>query len=205
MSTSIFTKFIAILLLTMAVGVSSGSAQDVSVTLNNGTLTITGTSRGDTVSVKAGKGTTLFNVPASVVVNIEGRQYLPFPIENVNKIVFNGGNGDDTFEIKPTNSGRTINDLRANANLPPITTLIRGGSGSDVLIGGDGVIDEIHYTKDDIVVEGGDGNDVFWRPSSYYLIGGFYFASYPKPDDFDPREDFLGTDFKKFLLDFRPF
>ena len=73
--------------------------------------------------------------------------------------------------------------------------MIDGGTGRDILIGGDGVEDEIYYTKEDLLVEGGEGPDKFWRPSNYLFFSGFVLLPYPNPDDFQRGVDNISVDY----------
>lgn len=208
MSISTTSKIAAIFFATLAFGIGNASAQQASATLNNGTLEIVGTHQDDFVEVKAQPLGTLLGQGKRLTVSIDRRAHLTFAIEDVDRIVFSGGAGDDTFRILPNSSGLSINYLRRSEGLSNITTVIRGGSGMDVLEGGDDVIDEIHYSKEDLIVTGGNtgimgrvDGDVFVRPSAVYSAGGYLLLPYPMPDDFERGVDTLRTDYFAFIKD----
>ena len=74
---------IATLLLAFVFACDTATAQDVSITLNNGVLTINGTSRGDDVEVSAGRVAPSWGHFPRVTVNIDDRRYLNYRIERV--------------------------------------------------------------------------------------------------------------------------
>ena len=116
----------------------------LSVSLDDGVLTIVGTARGDLIEVqkRADK--------VELKVELNGRES-EFPLNSVTKIVIRGLAGNDRIGY----SGR---DGRLD-----VPGVISGGDGNDVLEGGNGA-DTINGGNGNDVVEGKGGNDL--------LVGG---------------------------------
>ena len=115
----------------------------VTATLSpNGTLTITGSRDNDHVMVKLAKGS------QQVVVTASGKTVGTFDLADVGTIEFNGMAGNDRIQIAPQLG---------------VTSVLDGGAGNDMLIGGGG----------NNVLVGSTGNDqLFGQSGRDILIGG---------------------------------
>jgi hypothetical protein len=125
---------------------------------STGTVTITGTDQADVAAV----------VPqSSPVVGVYvslGSIGQAFATGLVNKIVFNGGAGDDTFTNKTS--------IPCVANGGDGDDVLTGGSGDDTLLGGNGA-DTLYGGSGDDLLKGQNGNDeLHGGPGRDTLYGG---------------------------------
>jgi hypothetical protein len=115
----------------------------------SGTLTLTGTAYNDTGWV--GYPLCRFGATCGIEATLNG---VTGYYSGVKKIVFNGGNGDDSF-TNATNIPCTANGGNGN-------DVLRGGSGDDFLVGG--------YGDDQLF--GNDGNDTLWGSGDADVLWG---------------------------------
>jgi Ca2+-binding RTX toxin-like protein len=138
----------------------------LSVSLDDGVLTIVGTARGDVIEVqkRADKG--------DLKVELNGRE-TEFRLSSVTKIVIKGGDGNDRIgysgrdgrlDVPGSLSGGDGNDVIEGGNGNDTISggngndRVQGKSGNDRLSGGAGN-DVIEGAGGDDVLKGGDGND----------------------------------------------
>jgi Ca2+-binding RTX toxin-like protein len=135
----------------------SGAASRITkATLSNGILTLTGTGGADNVSVRKIPGLSDPTASFYEISDPKGVKELPTgcfrfdkntihcPVELVNEIDLDLGNGDDTLEVDEG----VAEDFG-----------IKGGDGDDTLAGGSGD-DEIEGEEGNDVLDGNRGNDV---------------------------------------------
>jgi uncharacterized protein (TIGR03118 family) len=121
---------------------NAAGTSPVQATLTNGALIITGSRDDDHVMVK------LDNREQQVVVTDEGKPVGTFDLSAVGTVQFNGLAGNDRIQV---------------SNRLGVQTVLMGGAGDDMLIGGGG----------DNVLVGGTGNDqLFGQTGRDVLIGG---------------------------------
>ncbi|HKB05120.1 MAG TPA: TIGR03118 family protein [Gemmataceae bacterium] len=121
---------------------NAAGTSPVQATLTNGALTITGSRDDDQIMVKLAKG------DQQVVVTAGGKTVETFDLADVGTIQFNGLAGDDRIQV---------------SNRLGVATVLMGGAGDDMLIGGGG----------DNVLVGGPGDDqLFGQTGRDVLIGG---------------------------------
>ncbi len=162
----------------------------------SGVLTVIGSARADTVGVEYDVATQRYTVqtdPAPVAGGLcdqpatGGNQVsCPAARQNLNGLIAYGGNGDDAITI-------------GNSVPTSVTTTINGGSGRNVLIGGETkdfissdvgdsagtVIDgrggsDLLYLRDDVNISGGSGSDVLHVANP--CVGG-YISGGPDKDN----------------------
>jgi Ca2+-binding RTX toxin-like protein len=137
----------------------SGAATQVKGKVDNGTLTVTGTSAADTLALLLDP----VNPTNLDVVDGTGTILLSFDRSTFDTIVVNAGGGDDNVRIDQF--GGTFTDTEATTlNGQGGNDTLSGGSGPETLDGGagDDVIDG-NFGSD--VALGGSGNDTFvWDP-----------------------------------------
>ncbi len=110
--------------------------------LPSGIVTVDGDSSNDTAAI--------FDDGARVVINLDGFGSRSYLRDDVTKIVFNGGDGNDTLQ------SNSVVPLEAYGNDGDDNLI--GGVGNDSLFGGPG-IDRIFGNLGDDRLAGGDGND----------------------------------------------
>jgi uncharacterized protein (TIGR03118 family) len=121
---------------------NAAGTSPVTAELTNGTLVITGSRDNDQVMVRLGKG------DQQVIVTVGGKTVGTFDLADVGTIQFDGMAGNDRIQV---------------SNLLGVTTVLNGGAGNDMLIGGGG----------NNVLVGGAGNDkLFGQSGRDLLIGG---------------------------------
>ena len=103
-----------------AASVSRGQLQEVTGTIHGGVLTVRGTSRSDTISLRLESGD-----PNTLVVDAVSK-LLSFDRSQFTSIVVDSGSGNDAVSINEVNGAFTDTE----------TTLLEGGSGDDTLLGG---------------------------------------------------------------------
>ncbi|VTR95499.1 nhl repeat family protein : Uncharacterized protein OS=Ktedonobacter racemifer DSM 44963 GN=Krac_12419 PE=4 SV=1: HemolysinCabind: HemolysinCabind: HemolysinCabind [Gemmata massiliana] len=139
---------------------NAAGTNPVSVALNGGDLTITGSRNDDRVELK------LKNGGQQLVVEAGGQKIGQFDVAAVGTIRFNGFAGNDVFVVDPRITATVIAD---------------GGAGNDVLVGGNGSNILIGNTGNDVLVGGaardiligGAGNDfLFGFGNDDIVIGG---------------------------------
>jgi Ca2+-binding RTX toxin-like protein len=135
----------------------------VSATLNNGVLTVTGDENDNQFSFSRN------NRFLEVIETISGQDNLvaTFPFSEVKQIMAYGNDGDDLIVVGPKNIPSTLIGGRGNDTLSGSAAddLIDGGRGDDFLSGGSGV--------DSLSGGRGDGNDtVNGGPGRDTLTGG---------------------------------
>jgi uncharacterized protein (TIGR03118 family) len=132
----------------------------VTASLSNGALLITGSRDNDQVMVKLAKGN------QQVVVTAGGKTVGTFDLVDVGTIEFNGMAGNDRIQV---------------ANQLGVTTVLNGGAGNDMLIGGGGnnVLvgdtgnDKLFGASGRDILICGDGQDrLLGRGNDDILIGG---------------------------------
>jgi Ca2+-binding RTX toxin-like protein len=106
--------------------------------LSGGTLNLTGSNGNDTIDLTSEGG--------FITANLNGETTQPFASSLINRIVVNGGEGDDSISV--------------DAGVP--ATSVLGGSGADTLLGG---------TNNDTLL-GAGGNDSVWGGGGNDLILG---------------------------------
>jgi|GEM_PF-534177 len=121
---------------------NAAGTSPVTAALTNGDLVITGSRDNDHVMVKLDKK------DQQVVITAEGKSVGTFDLVDVGTIQFNGMAGDDRIQV---------------SNRLGLTTVLSGGAGDDMLIGGAG----------NNVLVGGTGNDkLFGQSGRDVLVGG---------------------------------
>ncbi|MDB4966184.1 MAG: Alkaline phosphatase [Myxococcales bacterium] len=120
----------------------------ISFNSTSGVLTLSGTAGNDTASVGVD---VIYRGGYSVKATLNGYSA---SYSGVKQIIFNGGDGDDTFtngtSIPCTANGGDGNDI------------LKGGSGNDFLVGG--------YGQDQLF--GNDGNDILWGSGGSDVLWG---------------------------------
>ena len=135
------------------------AANTVGANLDGGTLTVTGTSAGDLISVRLAAGD-----PGTIEVDsgMDGSAEFSFPRAQVAAVVVNGGAGNDEIAIDDANG--SFSDT--------IPTTINGGQGTDALYGGTGAEMLLGGGEADVIY-GGDGlNQITGGPGDDILVGG---------------------------------
>lgn len=134
------------------------AAKSVQATIDGQTLTVTGTSAGDIISIRLRAGD-----PQVIEVDagMDGTAEFDFPRDQVGTIVVNGGAGNDEIAIDDANG--TFTDS--------IPTTINGQRGSDAIYGGAGG-EVINGGPDNDIIYGGGGDDELFGDAGEDLVFG---------------------------------
>ena len=126
--------------------IASGKKEKVKARVHQGTLTVTGTSAGETLTLRlrAGDPTNL-----EIDVGDQGFDGFRFKRSRFDTIVVNAGGGDDVVRIDEVNGSFTDTEA-TSVNGEAGNDTLQGGSFGETLLGGDG----------DDTVDGNRGNDV---------------------------------------------
>jgi Ca2+-binding RTX toxin-like protein len=137
-------------------------ASDLTMSVNNGVLTIDGSSQDDAVYVRYFADNILVRYGVRGIGLMQGQQ---FPASSINSVEFNGFDGDDLFvnntDLSSLAYGGSGSDtLRGGSGVDSLY----GGSGDDFMMGRDGV-DDLHGDIGNDWLDGGNGDDevLGWR------------------------------------------
>ncbi len=133
----------------------------VTVTLDAGELTIRGDSAPNEVAVNQHHDSIFVEHETTFVDQIAPT----FTRNMVDKIVFLGGDGDDSFI--------NLTDIPTDARGHGGNDILTGGTGNDVLFGGDGN-DQLHGSNGDDQMVGGNGHDLIWAGDGIDHVWGGY-------------------------------
>ena len=140
----------------------------------NGTLQIVGTAGEDTVDAKvqsSGWSWGWNNPPVSeelvVSMDLDGSDEVTheFALEDVTRLAFYMGEGDDRVDVKQSVDLETV--IKGEAG----DDLLRGGDGADAIFGGSGD-DRIYANGGDDYVAAGSGNDQVWGDAGNDILRG---------------------------------
>lgn len=109
-----------------SLGAPNKPKDKVQAKIRQGTLTVTGTSRDDTLALALSPGD-----PSTLELLVDGAPQDDFKLAQIDQIVVDGAKGDDTISIDESNGAFTTT----------IPTTLAGGDGNDTLRGGSGARD----------------------------------------------------------------
>lgn len=132
------------------------------IAMFDGTIAITGTDQHDAAEVYSENGAVVVNLSSFDDSGLAtSEQSASFAADQVNEIVFQGGDGDDLL----------VNDTS-------VRVVARAGAGDDVLLGGGGDDILLGGTGNDLILGGGGNDQVFAGPGVNTAI-----SLAPTPDD----------------------
>lgn len=158
------------------IGPAAGPGVDnFDIDLDSGTITIDGTSNGDDVTVENVmiRGRSFVQVTATNNNPVSGgTKVVRYNTSSVDKVIFNGGDGNDTFvnltDVQSNAYGGNGDDeLTGGSNVDRL----EGGSGNDVIFGKAGD-DTILGNGGADTISGGSGSDNIWGNSGADVIEG---------------------------------